>query len=320
MTSGVLDRVDNQAPPRRERTSRAPRRRPQRRPERRPAPPLSARAALASTALTVVTILLLSFVFEVAAMGAVRHARAQRVGYDDLRVDLANGVAPIGQQDADGELVVPGRAVALMTIPAIGLREVVFDGTSGSVLTQGPGHSRDTVMPGQAGTSLIFGRQAGYGGPFGRISDLRKGDEIAVTTGQGSHLYLVTQVRHAGDTMLAPEAGTGRLTLVSASGTPFLPDEVVRVDATLKSPVQPAPPTVFGSSSLPDSEGVMRGDRNVALPMFLWAQLMLLVALALAWAGSAWGRWQSWVVGLPVLAVPCLQLAHQIAQLLPNLL
>ncbi|MFD0572399.1 sortase [Kitasatospora gansuensis] len=62
-----------------------------------------------------------------------------------------------------------------MEIPQLGLREVIREGSTGEVLAAGPGHRRDTAMPGQAGSSVLLGRQAGFGGPFGSIGQLRTG-------------------------------------------------------------------------------------------------------------------------------------------------
>jgi len=287
----------------------------------RPAPPpATPQLRIVNTALAVLAVLLLSFIIEVTVLGDVRHARAQSIAYDELRLDMANGTAPVGQTDADGKLVEVGRPIALLAIPAIGLREVVFEGTTGSVLSEGPGHRRDTPYPGQAGGSLIMGRQAAYGGPFGSLEELEPGDEIAVTTGQHSHLYEVTGTRRAGDPITPLATGEGRLTLASGDGLKFLPDGVVRVDAKLVSEVVPSPALAFGSASLPETEQAMASDTGVLLPLFLWSQLLLLLAVAMVWVRSVWGQWQTWLVALPVLALPCLQASHQVAQLMPNLL
>lgn len=281
--------------------------------------PLTGRVAVASTASTIVALLLVAFVVEVTLLGSVRHARAQRVAFQELRVDLAEGTGPVGQTDLDGKLVDVGRPIALLSIPEIDLREVVFEGTSGSVLANGPGHRRDSPYPGQAGGVQILGRQAAYGAPFQRIADLSPGDEIAVTTAQGSHLYVVSGVREEGDPVTALVAGEGRLTLTTAEGPRFLPDGVLRVDAKLASQVELAPARAFGSSSLPPGEEAMAGDRSILLPLFLWAQFLLVVGVALVWVRSVWGRWQTWVVATPALSLATLQVAHQLAQLLPNL-
>jgi sortase A len=287
---------------------------------RRPRPPLTTAAGVAHTVVGVLCLLLLAFVVEVGVVGQVREVRAQRLGYADLRYHLARGDAPLGQTDVNGVLVPLGTPVALLQIPSIGLSQVVFEGTTSSVLTRGPGHRRDTPYPGQPGTSLIYGRQSAYGGPFARVPDLKRGDTISVATAQGVQSYTVTDLRTAGDPIPVLNAGESRLTLITADGIPFVPSRIVRVDAQLKTKVQLAPAVAFGTGSLPTSEGVMVGDRSAALPLFLWAELLLLAALALVWVRSVWGRWQTWVVAVPVLALTCLEVAHQAAMLLPNLI
>jgi LPXTG-site transpeptidase (sortase) family protein len=94
--------------------------------------------------------------------------------------------------------------MAVLEIPALDLHEVVFEGTTSGVLQDGPGHRRDTVFPGQEGTSVIMGRQATYGGPFGRLDVLQPGEPFTITTGQGAHTYHVTGVRREGDPQPPP--------------------------------------------------------------------------------------------------------------------
>lgn len=275
---------------------------------------------VAGSATTVLSIMLLVFVAEMVLIGPVRHAREQNVMYQDFRSQLADGVAPTGQLDVDGKPLALGAPVALLTIPSIGVREVVAEGTTSSVLMAGPGHRRDSPMPGQPGTAVIYGRQATYGGPFGKLDLVKIGDEIAVTTGQGSQLFRVTGLRRPGDTLTIDDPNAGRLTLVTGDGTPYLASDVLRVDAELSSPVQPAPSRPIGTASLSPSEGLMKGNTSALLPLMLWSQLLLVVAGALVWVRSVWGRWQSWIVCVPVLGVIGFQVSRLIAQLLPNLL
>lgn len=267
-----------------------------------------------------VALLMITVVIEITLVGTIRHARSQALEYDQLRADLAQGTAPVGQTDTFGAVLEPGRPIALLSIPTLGLREVVAEGTSSGILDAGPGHRRDTPFPGQPGVSLILGRQAAYGGPFGRVGELAVGDGISVTTGQGVQRFHVSAIRHAGDQTKPLAQGAARLTLVTASGPPYLPDEVVRVDADLESEVQPAPAMVYGAAALRPAESVMQGDPSAALGLFLWAEALLVVSVALVVMRSIWGRWQCWVVAVPVLALCGLQVAHQGAMLLPNVM
>lgn len=278
---------------------------------------------LASTSTVLLAIVLFAFVVEVTALGAVRHARDQSVAYAELRSDLANAIGPTGQLDLDGKPLPLGKPIALLNIPSIGLREVVLEGTSSEVLTSGPGHRRDTAFPGQPGTSVIFGRQAGYGGPFRKIASLEPGAVVEVVTGQSLETikYQVTGVRYAGaEDQVSTDPQAGRLTLVTGNGTLFMPKNAVRVDATLVSSPLPSPGFAFGPSALDESEKAMAGDDSGVLDLFLWSQLLLALAVLLAWVRSVWGRWQSWLVAVPVLGFVGFQVAGHVALLLPNLL
>jgi sortase A len=288
-----------------------------------PARPKTLVSQLTSSVTVLLAILLLAFVLEVTALGAVRHARNQDVAYKELRTDFANSVGPTGQLDQDGTPLPLGKPIALLNIPSIGLREVVLEGTTARVLQSGPGHRRDSVFPGQPGTSVIFGRQAGYGGPFRKITDLKPGATIEVVTGESAATikYSVTKIRYAGDKgVVSTDPKVGRLTLVTGHGPLFMPTDAVRVDATLVTEPLAAPGFAFGASALDGSENAMAGDDSGALQLFLWAQLLLVLSVLLAWVRSVWGQWQSWLVTVPVLGFVGFKVAGLVAQLLPNLM
>ena len=276
------------------------------------APPLLA------TSLLLLGVLLLGLVAHVLAVGAVYHARQQQLGFAQLREDLANAVAPVGPF-RDGALLEPGTPVALLEVPSLGLREVVREGTTSRVLASGPGHRRDTVLPGQAGTSVLFGRRAAFGGPFGEVERLSAGDTVRVTTGQGVQEYRVLGVRRAGD-QLPPPATSGRLTLVTAAGPPFVPSGALRVDADLVGPAQAPPLRKVATGTLPSAEQALAGDRGGLVALLLLSQVLLLAACGCTVVRARWGARQAWVVGVPVLGVLGLAVAHHASALLPNLL
>ena len=135
------------------------RKRPTRRRPRKPAPtPRDVRWWVA-VAWLLVSAILLGFVAHVSLVGSLQHARSQYTLYQELRTTLALATAPLGQLDVDGVLVPDGTPIGVITIEtgSITLNEVFVQGTTGQVLTNGPGHRRDTVMPGQEGTSVIMG-------------------------------------------------------------------------------------------------------------------------------------------------------------------
>ncbi|GHJ49224.1 sortase [Catellatospora sp. TT07R-123] len=270
--------------------------------------------------LTLSAAVLLGTAVALVLLGALRHQRTQTLAEGRLRLALAEGTAPVSQLAPDGAPLDPGTPVAVLVIPSIDLREVVFEGTAGQVLTDGPGHRRDTVLPGQAGVSVLMGRRAGYGGPFARVPDLRVDAEITVTTGQGVHRYVVTGVRHAGDPQPEPaDPGTGTLILTTADGLPYFPDDVVRVDAKLTTPVMPTPGRAFGVSALPAGELAMAAGDDV-VPLVFWLQLLVALGCGVVYVRLRLGAWHAWLVGVPTLAVAGLGAADAALSLLPNLL
>lgn len=275
------------------------------------------------TALMVLSSCLLAFGLWVTVVSPLHFHHAQRIAYDALRVQLALGTAPNSPADPGNpsKLLALGSPVAVLTIPSIGLRDVVLEGTTGGVLENGPGHLRDTPLPGQEGISVIMGRRAAFGGTFGGLSSLSPGAAITVVTGQAVSSYRVLGVRRAGDPTPPPlTAGQGRLTLVTADGQPLAPSGVLYVDADLMSKAQATPAPMITPSQLPPSENVMGTDPGAWLKIFLWGQVLLLATLALSWLRHAWGRWQTWTVAVPALVFVTLALSDQITRLLPNLM
>jgi LPXTG-site transpeptidase (sortase) family protein len=292
---------------------------PREKPEAVPLKGKPAAVRLAGQALSIVAALTLCLVAQFALIGALAHNRDQDRAYAAFRDQLANATAPVGGVEANGRPLAPGTPVAVLAIPRIGLREIVGEGTSASVLKSGPGHRRDTVMPGQPATSVLMGRRAGYGGPFSKIGSLARGDLISVTTGQGKHQYEVMGVRHANDPQPAPVKGQGRLTLVTADGPPYLPTDVLRVDARLLTPAMAAAGTLPGFA-LADSEQALSGDSSTLVPMVIWGLLLALAAAGVVYVHQRIGRWHAWVIGVPLLGALGVTVADQVASLLPNVL
>jgi hypothetical protein len=189
------------------------------------------------------------------------------------------------------------------------------------VLQNGPGHLRDTPLPGQVGTSEILGRAFTYGGPFGALSSLQPGATITVTTGLGTSTFSVLDLRRAGDPQPDPvAAGHGRLILTTADGSRFVPSGVLRVDADLTSAAQPSVPLVIGQSQLLPSEQSMAIDSTAWYALVLWGEALLLATVLLAWVRTRWGGWQIWIVAVPVIGFVGLAVADQATRLLPNLM
>ena len=278
-------------------------------------------ARTVGTSFLILAITALGFVAWVGLFSTLHYDKAQLNAYDTLRLELANGTAPNGPTtpNSPAQLLPMGAPVAVLSIPAIGLRTVILQGTTSSVLEDGPGHLRDTVMPGQAGASVILGRQTAYGGPFGALASLVPGDSITVVTGQAVDTYKVIDLRRAGDPLPPALAnGAGRMILVTADGAPLDPTGILYVDADETS--KPSRPRAWCRPVyLSPTENAMATETQAWLPIVLWGQLLMLIAFALSWLWTAWGRWQTWVIAVPTIGFLVLAIADQATRLLPNL-
>ncbi len=285
---------------------------------RRARPPLTDGAMALVLSLITVVVLSLGLVAYLGVLTPLQEARSQRELGSQLRTSLAAGTAPLGGP------IEPGTPVALLEVPTLGLRQVVVEGTAAADLMAGPGHRRDTALPGQQGVSLVYGRSGAYGGPFKAVPTLQTGDGILVTTGQGVFTYRVDGVRQAGDPLPgAPAVGGSRLTLVTAVGPggsagTFLPQRLAYVDATLVGDAAVAPPG--RAASIPDTEKAMAVDTSVWPSVVLALQLLLLVVVGTALLARRLPGRAVWVLAVPVVAAAGWIVADVSSRLLPNLL
>jgi sortase A len=281
---------------------------------------LSPRLQFVRAALVAAFVLSLTLLLQLVFISSLQQSATQRREYASFRANLAQGTAPIGPADNKGRELKAGTPVALVEIPSIGLKQVVAESTTPSTLFAGPGHRRDTPLPGQVGTSVVYGRRATFGGPFADIKNLSAGDMIHVTTGQGQFDFRVTGVRRAGDPLPKPlAAGDARLLLATAAGTPFLPNGVIRVDADLDGKAVGGATRAVSAADLPAEEQIMATDTRTMWALILWLQVLIALSLGAVWAWHRWGRAQAWVVFLPPLLLVGLLASGEVARLLPNL-
>jgi hypothetical protein len=64
----------------------------------------------------------------------------------------------------------------------------------------------------------------------------------------------------------------------------------------------------------------MQTDPNALLPFLFALQWLVIAAGIVFWLARKWGRWQTWIVGLPVLLLLGATTADSAIGLLPNLL
>lgn len=279
------------------------------------AAPVRIESALLVRTLAVVAVGAFGFVGYLLVASPVQHARTQAV----LRAQLSEEL--VGQTTPTGGEIEPGRPVAVLSVPRLGLDEVVVEGTTGAQLADGAGHRRASPLPGQPGTSVVLGRAQLFGGPFRRVPTLRPGDELRATTGQGVFTYRVDGARRADDpTPPALQSNDGRLTLVTVEGGGWLGrNRTVFVDATLTSPARAAPGTRTRVQLA--AEAPLARDDSRIVGVVLWLQALVVVAAAVTWSWLRWGRRETLIVGTPVLLVAGFQLCWSTAiALLPNLM
>jgi len=91
---------------------------------------------------------------------------------------------------------VPGKAIAIIKIPAIDVDYVVVEGTDTASLQTGPGHYTQTAYPWEEhGTVGIAGHRTTYGAPFWSLDELAKGDRIVLATEYGIFDYRVSKTK-----------------------------------------------------------------------------------------------------------------------------
>ncbi len=269
--------------------------------------------------LTMISLMLIVMLVNLTVVSQIQHFASQHRLYAQLREDLAATSTPIGHKDVNGNVVALGTPMALLTIPEIGVKEVVVEGTASRETKMGVGHSPETPLPGQPGTSILLGRAAGYGGVFGDLDKLRPGDRFTVVTGQGKSTYQVIGQRAKGEKLPVLGATDGRLTLVTATGSAFLPDGVLKVDAALVSKAYIAPAdTVAGP--LPDAQKPLAGDPSRLNQLAWLLELMILLTIGAVWAWKRWSHPAMWIVFAPLLTATGLAVADRICDLLPNLM
>ncbi|HUN34054.1 MAG TPA: sortase [Trebonia sp.] len=297
--------------------------RPARQFQPRPASPGELVRLTAGTFVIILSVCLLGFAVWLAFGSRWYYDRAQFDTYESFRASLAQATAPTGPTNPANakQLLGEGQPVAVLKIPEIGLNAVVFQGTTSQILESGPGHVRDSPMPGQPGASVIYGRRAAYGAPFAGLGSLAPDEEFTVTTGQGVATYEVLDIRRAGDPAPpALAAGQGRLVLATADGAPFDPSGVLWVDASLVSTPFQAPTMILTPGDLSPTEQPLATEPLAWVPVVLWGQALLILSGVIGYLWQSWGKWQAWIIAVPVLCYLGINVANEIARLLPNLM
>ncbi|GAA1251106.1 class E sortase [Prauserella halophila] len=91
-----------------------------------------------------------------------------------------------------------GEAFARMYIPTFGAdwSFTVQEGVGPDALEVGPGHYKDTAMPGQPGNVGIAGHRVGKGAPFNDLDLLNSCDPVVIETGDSFYVYRVLPMQN----------------------------------------------------------------------------------------------------------------------------
>ncbi|MEO6468348.1 MAG: sortase, partial [Acidimicrobiia bacterium] len=293
------------------------------------------RWATAGTALRNLGILLLLFVaFQLWGTSALEH-RDQAKLRRSFQVALASQVAPSTALPADADpstvttpttVVAPpaapsGAAAAVIKIPKIGVEQAVVEGTGVGDLRKGPGHYRNTPLPGQPGNAAIAGHRTTYGAPFNRIDELAPGDPILVSTLQGNFKYVVSEAPFPvspskNDVLFNKD--DNRLTLTTCHPKYSAAKRLIVV-AKLAPNETPAPAAKVASAPKAKivADASTGGDAGAVFPALFWAALCGLAYGAMVLLSRRWVRRAALLLGTPVVLALLFPFFEQLSRLLP---
>jgi len=271
----------------------------------------------------------------------IAQARSQRSLKRSFRAQLATPstttpTAP-GQSapPTTGPQPVPsGEAIAEIRIPRIGVDQFVVQGVSVGDLKKGPGHYPTTPMPGHQGNSAIAGHRTTYGAPFGRLDELKAGDEIRITTrdsGALPYLYTVESMKsvNPGELQVLDQTLDARLTLTTCTPKYSASHRLIVV-AKLVGRAKPAEPIPVETPTTPATatgattttttapkEAGLSGDTTARTPAILWGVLVALVGFGTWQLGRRWRFWPAWLIGTPVFLLVLFVFFENFSRLLP---
>lgn len=264
-------------------------------------------ARCVAVSLLLLALLVIGFVGYLLGASRIQEAGAQSRLYTTIAYQLGQDLGPLGPTS-------PGAPIAVLDIPAIGIRNmVIVEGTSPENLTLGPGHLRNTPLPGQLGLSVVYGRRVTFGAPFANLGRLRRGQEIVTYTQQGKSVYKIVAI---GDSQHPVKDTTlNRLALLTADST-SVPSYYLEIDADLVSAVHNGPVQM---PAIAPSERALAGDSGALVMTMIWGLGLALTAVAGAYAAARWSPWPVYLIVAPAVLAIVWNLYENLAALLPNL-
>ncbi len=144
----------------------------------------------ASSALIVCGALLLIVSATSVARGAIARDAA-RARWGEIEAERAVTGAKLSTGGARWSEA-RGTPVARLTIPRLGLDEVVVEGVGDAELKAGPGHMIGSALPGDSGTSVISAHRDRHFHPLGGVAI---GDTVVTESAHGTVVWKVTRMR-----------------------------------------------------------------------------------------------------------------------------
>ena len=261
--------------------------------------------------LTVVGLSLVLFLAYVFAFTDLRHARAQHQAVDAF-------TTPAGVVALSGKLPPNGTPAAVLKIPAIGVSEVVLQGSSPQQTAMGPGIMTQAARPGTIGNAVIVGRRTTAGAPFAKLSTLKLGDKVFLANGLGKFTFVVIRKGTATPGQVNPASPVNRpqLTLVTAS-TPLGGSGLSYVVARQVT----APGVAVKPHHKPTSAELgLSGYPGAVLPSILLGLLYvaLIAGTVIAYVRHRRHLWTIYVLTTPIILAVALWWFENLYLLLPS--
>jgi sortase A len=216
----------------------------------------------------------------------------------------------------DGALPPEGSAVAVIDIPTLDIHQVVVQGTSAADLMNGPGLMAGTALPGSPGNSVIAGRRVTFGGPFGSIGSLKKGQVIRVVDGAGTFKYKVSRVFvvASGEQDVVLPSTHNLLTLITSNSSVYPTGRQV-VLGTLEGRAVAIPNSIV---TIPTYNLGLSGDAAAGGLAVLWSLITVMILVGAAFAAWRWRRpWIVYLFAAPVVVMCGLFACEAVARALP---
>lgn len=122
---------------------------------------------------------------------------------------------PVPEGLPPDDFVEPEVIIGELVIPALLLTQTMYKGVTLPTLDKGVGYWPGTAMPGHVGNVVLGGHRVSKKKPFRNIDLLVPGDEIYLTTTEGTFVYAVTgtQIVEPTETWIINQGETATLTL-----------------------------------------------------------------------------------------------------------